>query len=144
MKNKYYEDNDSWDWGKFLQGEITHWMPLPQPPEVLTPHVMRHTFCTRMAMSGMNPQALQYVMGHSDIKMTLGYYTHMTSEGGAGRDGALRHLSAGGTTEFTTFGVVNLEKDRENYQGRLFKRWRERPFYAASEPSGRFQRPLGK
>ena len=80
-------------------------------------------------------------LGHQDDALLL--HPHDLG-GGAGRDGALRHLSAGGTTEFTTFGVVNLEKDRENYQGRLFKRWRERPFYADSEPSGRFQRPFGK
>lgn len=49
-------------------------------PEKVTPHTMRHTFCTNMANTGMNPKALQYVMGHSDIKMTLGFYAHATSE----------------------------------------------------------------
>lgn len=49
-------------------------------PKKVTPHTMRHTFCTNMANAGMNPKALQYVMGHSDIKMTLGYYAHATSE----------------------------------------------------------------
>ena len=38
---------------------------------------LRHTFCTEMAKAGMNPKALQYIMGHKDIKMTLGYYAHM-------------------------------------------------------------------
>ena len=46
----------------------------------MTPHTLRHTFCTNMANKGMNPKALQYVMGHTDIKMTLGYYAHTTSE----------------------------------------------------------------
>lgn len=27
--------------------------------------------------AGMNPKAMQYIMGHKDIKMTLGYYAHM-------------------------------------------------------------------
>ncbi|MCO7137502.1 tyrosine-type recombinase/integrase [[Clostridium] leptum] len=49
-------------------------------PKKVTPHTMRHTFCTNMANAGMNPKALQYIMGHSDIKMTLGYYAHTTSE----------------------------------------------------------------
>ena len=49
-------------------------------PDVFTPHTLRHTFCTNMANRGMNPKTLQYVMGHSDIKMTLGYYTHTTTE----------------------------------------------------------------
>ena len=40
-------------------------------------HVCRHTFCTNMAKSGMNPKMLQYIMGHSDISVTLNHYTHM-------------------------------------------------------------------
>ena len=42
----------------------------------ITPHTFRHTFCTRMANAGMNPKALQYIMGHSNITMTLNYYAH--------------------------------------------------------------------
>ena len=42
----------------------------------ITPHTLRHTFCTSMANAGMNPKALQYIMGHSNISMTLDYYTH--------------------------------------------------------------------
>lgn len=52
----------------------------PALPEVMTPHTLRHTFCTNMANRGMNPKTLQYIMGHSDIKMTLGYYAHATTE----------------------------------------------------------------
>lgn len=44
----------------------------------ITPHTMRHTFCTRLANAGMNPKALQYIMGHSNITMTLNYYAHAT------------------------------------------------------------------
>ena len=40
-------------------------------------HELRHTFCTRMANAGMNPKALQYIMGHANITMTLDYYTHV-------------------------------------------------------------------
>ena len=47
-------------------------------PDVMTPHTMRHTFCTRMANAGMNPKALQYIMGHANIVMTLNYYAHAT------------------------------------------------------------------
>lgn len=50
-----------------------------QMPKV-TPHVCRHTFCSNMAKSGMNPKTLQYIMGHSDISVTLNTYTHMTFE----------------------------------------------------------------
>lgn len=47
-------------------------------PKVMSPHALRHTFCTNMANAGMNPKALQYIMGHSNITMTLNYYAHAT------------------------------------------------------------------
>lgn len=46
--------------------------PLPH----ITPHVFRHTFCTNMASAGMDIKNLQYVMGHSDVGVTLNVYTH--------------------------------------------------------------------
>ena len=48
-----------------------------QMPRV-TPHVCRHTFCSKMAKSGMNPKTLQYIMGHADISVTLNVYTHVS------------------------------------------------------------------
>ena len=50
-----------------------------QMPKV-TPHVCRHTYCSNMAKSGMNPKTLQYLMGHSDIGVTLNTYTHVGFE----------------------------------------------------------------
>lgn len=47
-------------------------------PVVTTPHTLRHTFCTNMANAGMNPKALQYLIGHANITMTLNYYAHAT------------------------------------------------------------------
>lgn len=47
-------------------------------PAITTPHTLRHTFCTNMANAGMNPKALQYLMGHANITMTLNYYAHAT------------------------------------------------------------------
>lgn len=47
---------------------------------VITPHVARHTFCSNMAKSGMNPKTLQKIMGHSDIGVTLNVYTHVDFE----------------------------------------------------------------
>ena len=45
----------------------------------ITPHVARHTFCTKMVRMGMEPTRLQLIMGHSEIGITLGYYTHTRS-----------------------------------------------------------------
>lgn len=47
-----------------------------QMPKV-TPHVCRHTYCSHCASGGMNPKHLQYLMGHSDIGVTLNTYTHV-------------------------------------------------------------------
>ena len=46
-------------------------------PYLTRPHVCRHIFCSDMAKSGMNPKTLQYIMGHSDISVTLNVYTHL-------------------------------------------------------------------
>lgn len=54
----------------------THKVQLPK----ITPHVFRHTFCTKMALNGMNIKSLQYIMGHSRIETTLNYYVHTDLE----------------------------------------------------------------
>lgn len=46
----------------------------------VTPHVARHTFCSNMASAGMSPKMLQYIMGHSEIGVTLNIYTHVQAE----------------------------------------------------------------
>lgn len=46
---------------------------LPQ----ITPHTFRHTFCTRLILSGMNIKSVQYIMGHRTINTTLSIYTHI-------------------------------------------------------------------
>ncbi len=46
----------------------------------ITPHICRHTYCSNMAKSGMNPKTLQYLMGHSEIGVTLNTYTHLGLE----------------------------------------------------------------
>lgn len=45
------------------------------PP--ITPHICRHTYCSNQAKAGMNPKTLQYLMGHSDISVTMNVYTHL-------------------------------------------------------------------
>lgn len=54
--------------------------PLPDP---CTLHTLRRTFCTSAALAGMNPKDLQYIMGHSNISLTLDYYTTATPESAA-------------------------------------------------------------
>lgn len=65
-------------WEKYFQHALekynkTYKVELPK----ITPHVCRHTYCTNMAKSGMNPKTLQYLMGHSEISVTMDTYTHL-------------------------------------------------------------------
>lgn len=65
-------------WEKYLRFAVEkfnriHKEELPR----ITPHVCRHTFCSRMASNGMSPARLKYVMGHSDISVTYNVYTHL-------------------------------------------------------------------
>ena len=43
----------------------------------VTPHLLRHTYITRLCQSGMDIKKIQYLAGHSDIKVTLGIYSHV-------------------------------------------------------------------
>ena len=49
-------------------------------PYLTRPHVCRHTYCSNMVRAGMNPKTLQYLMGHSDIGVTMNTYTHLGLE----------------------------------------------------------------
>ena len=42
----------------------------------VTPHVLRHTFCTNAQQALLDVKSLQYVMGHSTASVTLDVYTH--------------------------------------------------------------------
>ena len=43
-------------------------------------HVLRHTFCTRMAEDGMDVKVLQDIMGHSNIAVTMQVYNHVSDD----------------------------------------------------------------
>lgn len=51
-------------------------IPLPH----ITPHILRHTFCSRLVQKNFPPKALQYIMGHSDVRVSLDIYTHTSTE----------------------------------------------------------------
>lgn len=65
-------------WEKYFQHAVDRYNSIyrVQLPKI-SPHVCRHTYCSNMAKSGMNPKVLQYLMGHSDISVTLNTYTHL-------------------------------------------------------------------
>lgn len=68
-------------WENFFRHAVAKYNSIykVQLPKI-TPHIARHTFCSRMAAARMNPKTLQYIMGHSDIGITLNTYTHMGFE----------------------------------------------------------------
>lgn len=43
----------------------------------ISSHILRHTACTRMAEQGIDVKVLQYIMGHSDIGVTMNVYNHV-------------------------------------------------------------------
>jgi integrase len=74
-----------------------------QMPKI-TPHVCRHTYCSNMAKAGMNPKTLQYLMGHSDIGVTLNTYTHIGLEDA---EGELKRME----------GLENARKELDKAKG---------------------------
>jgi integrase len=80
-------------WEKYFQHIVEKYNKIykEQMPKV-TPHVCRHTFCTNMAKSGMNPKTLQYIMGHSEIGVTMNTYTHMNFDDAKAE---MKRISAG-------------------------------------------------
>lgn len=43
----------------------------------VTPHVLRHTFCTNAQQALLDVKSLQYLMGHSNASVTLDVYSHV-------------------------------------------------------------------
>lgn len=44
----------------------------------IRPHDLRHTFCTFLYDAGVDVKTAQAWMGHSDVKVTMGIYTHLS------------------------------------------------------------------
>lgn len=75
--NPYVE----YKWAHVFQAAVKKYnkrFPDKLPP--ITPHICRHTYCSNMAKTGINPKALQYLMGHSEIAITMDTYTHLGFE----------------------------------------------------------------
>jgi integrase len=53
------------------------------PPLLLpkmSPHILRHTFCTRLCESGCNIKVIQEIMGHASINITMDVYADATKD----------------------------------------------------------------
>ena len=76
--NEWGNAKAAYQWEKYFQRACEKYnsqnrIQLPK----ITPHVCRHTFCSNMARAGMNPKTLQYIMGHSDITVTMNVYVYL-------------------------------------------------------------------
>ena len=43
-------------------------------------HTLRHTYATRAIERGVNPKALQCLLGHASLQVTMDTYVHVTDE----------------------------------------------------------------
>ena len=50
--------------------------------EGITPHVLRHTFCTLLCAAGVDVKTAQHLMGHNDPMVTLKTYAHYIEKNG--------------------------------------------------------------
>lgn len=62
-----------WDY-KALYRQVNHFNKSRWAGESISFRDLRKSFATHLAMAGCPPNVLKELMGHADIKMTLGYY----------------------------------------------------------------------
>lgn len=53
---------------------------LPIIIRTFTPHELRHTFCSLLYQAGIDVMTAKDQMGHSDISVTMGIYTHLDAK----------------------------------------------------------------
>ena len=88
-----------------------------QMPKV-TPHVCRHTYCSNQAKAGMNPKTLQYLMGHSDIGVTMNVYTHLGMEDAAAEMARMEEVESARREQEKLNGV---KEGKEKQSRKMFR-----------------------
>ena len=88
-----------------------------QMPKV-TPHVCRHTYCSNQAKAGMNPKTLQYLMGHSDIGVTMNVYTHLGMEDAAAEMARMEEVESARREQNKISG---LKEEKEKVKKSMFR-----------------------
>ena len=65
------------DGGKLTNKVVRIWMEKAQrranPPVTGAVHVLRHSYCSHLAMAGAPAKAIQELAGHADLTMTMRY-----------------------------------------------------------------------
>ena len=84
----------------------------------ITPHVCRHTYCSNQARAGMNPKTLQYLMGHSDISVTMNVYTHLGLEDAAAEMARMEEIESARREQEKLNGV---REGKEKQSRKMFR-----------------------
>lgn len=76
-----------------LHDDINKYAPEQKPMIItpFTPHELRHTFCTLLFDAGVDVLTAQEQMGHSDPKITMDIYTHLSQKH---KDGQIDKLNS--------------------------------------------------
>ena len=81
----------------------------------ITPHVCRHTYCSIQARAGMYPKTLQYLMGHSDISVTMNTYTHLGLEDAVDEMNRMQQLESARKEQEALSGKADEMKLSKNH-----------------------------
>ncbi len=54
--------------------------PAVQILDHITPHMLRHSYATMLYDAGVDVKNAQEMLGHADLKVTLGIYTHLSQD----------------------------------------------------------------
>ena len=84
----------------------------------ITPYVCRHTYCSNQAKAGMNPKTLQYLMGHSDIGVTMNVYTHLGLEDAAAEMARMEEVESARREQEKLSGV---KEGKEKQSRKMFR-----------------------
>ena len=84
----------------------------------ITPHICRHTYCSNQAKAGMNPKTLQYLMGHSDIGVTMNVYTHLGMEDAAAEMARMEEVESARREQEKLNGV---KEGKEKQSRKMFR-----------------------
>lgn len=77
LKKCITKDSNGNRWRKVWKDYIETLKEKNSQTEYFTSRQLRHTFCTILYNSEIDAKTAKEWMGHSDIKITLGLYTHL-------------------------------------------------------------------
>lgn len=84
---------------------------LPMVIRTFTPHELRHTFCTLLYLAGVDVLTAKDQMGHSDISVTMGIYTHLDAQYKARKMEALDVYLTGGKMQCKSDASQDVENN---------------------------------